>query len=402
MAERVKRKMVKKIPLSSVFICTLVLYSFASLVYRLVPMNINTIIGVVIVFLLFILFVKTAKIRDCLLLTLFLFIVFVSLLLSTSISTVLTDAIYLITTVLGLSVFSKNINSHSFYLSVKRCRWLIVIFLVIDNAIILYSLLTHSGYSIIYGVESYSGYAYAPHSFCSAVFLIYSLFLCLKANERFELIDLLLLLPGSMGILQSGARSFIAMLIVIFFFALKKYIHKKQLRILIIPALLLAFAIYTLNSTFFEKIQMAFTGSNNNNALSVFTSGRSVFWMVDFQAFLKGDVPSILFGHGFSYVYSVNYSSFGQHIWSHNDFIDLLLSVGMFGAFIYLSYIIVLAVNVNSLVKNKFFVFLLLFGFIFELFFNGFFTYINFVFAFLILTTAFSSDVKIGGKLLSV
>ncbi len=71
------------------------------------------------------------------------------------------------------------------------------------------------------------------------------------------------------------------------------------------------------------------------DSLGIFTSGRSVFWVWDMEAFFGLPFWQQFVGNGFNFVYDVN----GRHmarIWAHNDVINILMTFGYIGLYIYL------------------------------------------------------------------
>lgn len=65
-----------------------------------------------------------------------------------------------------------------------------------------------------------------------------------------------------------------------------------------------------------------------------FTSGRSVFWRWDIEAFFDLPLWQQFVGNGFNFVYDVNGSHMAK-IWAHNDYINILMNFGYIGFAIY-------------------------------------------------------------------
>ncbi len=81
------------------------------------------------------------------------------------------------------------------------------------------------------------------------------------------------------------------------------------------------------------------TGSNiyiSTNKIEALSSGRLIWWKIDLNQFLSSNVFYKIFGHGFDYVYKINYQYYGLYIFAHNDYIMLLLSMGIIGLSFYL------------------------------------------------------------------
>lgn len=68
--------------------------------------------------------------------------------------------------------------------------------------------------------------------------------------------------------------------------------------------------------------------------LAQFTSGRSVFWRWDLEAFFDLPLWQQFVGNGFNFVYDVNGVRIAK-IWAHNDYINILMNFGYLGFVIY-------------------------------------------------------------------
>jgi hypothetical protein len=76
------------------------------------------------------------------------------------------------------------------------------------------------------------------------------------------------------------------------------------------------------------------TDSLTFDAMAVFTSGRSMFWVWDIEAFFALPFWQQFVGNGFNFVYDVN-GRYMARIWAHNDVINILMTFGYIGLFIY-------------------------------------------------------------------
>lgn len=130
----------------------------------------------------------------------------------------------------------------------------------------------------------------------------------------------------------SGSRTYLVV-IALEVLILAMMIIKSKLALIAFIVIALIAGIGLLSMTnIWTKFANAFQYSNNSSSFwSVFTSGRDAFWRADLDAFGKGGMVNQLFGYGFSYVYEVNESVFGNRIYAHNDFINILLTFGWAG-----------------------------------------------------------------------
>lgn len=103
-------------------------------------------------------------------------------------------------------------------------------------------------------------------------------------------------------------------------------------------------------------------------ALMVYTSGRSVFWIFAINDILTDGLNvANLIGRGPGSTIMLNMSKLGAKIWMHNDFIEIMYTFGVVGLSVYLSSFIIYFKKVRSI--YLFLVFFL------SAFFNGFMTY---------------------------
>jgi hypothetical protein len=135
-----------------------------------------------------------------------------------------------------------------------------------------------------------------------------------------------------------------------------------------------------------DKIRFTSGSSSGFGAFLVrFTSGRSVFWLIDLRAFYDFGFLNKLAGNGFDYIYYVNKTFYNMEIWAHNDIINLLLSVGLIGTSVYLFVIGRMIKNINVTVGKRFPSALLISYVVFPALINGFFMYQHYLYSFVIL-----------------
>lgn len=130
----------------------------------------------------------------------------------------------------------------------------------------------------------------------------------------------------------SGSRTYLVVIALeVLILAIMIIKSKLALIAFIVIALIAGIGLLSMTNIW-TKFANAFQYSNNSSSFwSVFTSGRDAFWRADMDAFGKGGMVNQLFGYGFSYVYEVNESVFGNRIYAHNDFINILLTFGWAG-----------------------------------------------------------------------
>lgn len=190
------------------------------------------------------------------------------------------------------------------------------------------------------------------------------------------------------AILNSTSRTYLIMAAIFLLIAYYKQLKNKQWFYLSIIPIMLIFLVIVMNSDmmqYFLPQQVGvfdFWGS--------FTSGRTVFWEKDVQAFLNANIVDRTFGQGYNLVYYVNKESIDAYIYAHNDFLNILIANGILGLLIYLVALRDFVVQTVKKQKVKFVAVLLaIFIIAFNAFFNGEYNYpaatLSIMFLFLIL-----------------
>lgn len=116
--------------------------------------------------------------------------------------------------------------------------------------------------------------------------------------------------------------------------------------------------------------------------LGTITSGRSVFWVYDMNAFFDLSFWQQFVGNGFDFVYNINLKYANQALWAHNDFINILMNFGYIGLVLY--FYVFRKFSKKALEKNKI-KRIQKYSFYFIWFFNAFF---NMVYTYTIATLA--------------
>lgn len=112
--------------------------------------------------------------------------------------------------------------------------------------------------------------------------------------------------------------------------------NKRTFWLSTIPVLMIM-TVAVLNSSIMDKFTVVAASQESfyGNFLDAFTSGRTVFWSLDLEAF--GELPlwKQLIGNGLSFAYEVTGTRYVRSIWAHNDYIHILLSYGWIGLGLY-------------------------------------------------------------------
>lgn len=266
-----------------------------------------------------------------------------------------------------------------------------ILFNINLSIIILFiSFFISSNYVIINNEKVFLGFSISNHILCGTVFLYMILLLVYLNDKEFKLKYLTYCGVYIYAILMSGARTYlisvVCFLIALYILKLRKY----SLRYLIIPSGIISFFYAFFNSSAYLRFMQ--TKQNqyiSSNKLEAITSGRLIWWKIDIKQYMDFSFIERLFGAGHSIVYDINEMYYSMRIWAHNDFIQLLLAIGIIGLLFYLFVLIRFLWNVQrsgTIGKVKFSILVVISSFIVNAIFNGYYGNLRMIMATIWLT----------------
>lgn len=224
-------------------------------------------------------------------------------------------------------------NYGSFFEAANKQQAAINFTVIIWEIVVIVSAFFPSSYEHTWGEGSYFiSFSNTSFELAPAASLIFALVIfCYACDGNARKAILLSAVPVVCSF-ASGSRTYLVV-IALEVLILAMMIIKSKLALIAFIVIALIAGIGLLSMTnIWTKFANAFQYSNDSSSFwSVFTSGRDAFWRVDMDAFGKGGMVNQLFGYGFSFVYEVNESFFGNRIYAHNDFINILLTFGWAG-----------------------------------------------------------------------
>lgn len=258
--------------------------------------------------------------------------------------------------------------------------------IVLANIVLLVSFVTRSGYVRTNMGIYFKGFAFSEHTICCGCAMLLALILYYYKGRRASITQMLLMVPASLAIMESGARTFIIALAVVWIIYYVDFVKSVSAKVMIFPVALVVVAYVFMNSGMMQKFIN--TSSNvyiSENTMTAMSSGRLDFWKLDLEAYWDLPFFGKLLGNGFDYVYRVNQEGYNMRIWAHNDIIDLLLSAGLLGVFIYLAvfrslYRSIFRLRYGRLGKLLLFMYILL-----PMLLNGLFVYQHYLYSFVLL-----------------
>lgn len=358
----------------SIFIDLVCILLIGTLVQTILPFNINRIIGFGLFFVVFMMLLSKNSKNNLLVLLLSVISVWGSFLITTDMSTNLSNSIYWLIAVWLIFISKDALFQKKILNAFNEEKKIIYATIIAADVILLVSLFSDSGYKVSFGEKYFVGFTVHQHTLASAACFTMCLILidlCLDKEKNIKILirHFIFLLPPIIAVLQSSARTFLipSFIVIVYIFLYK--IDNRSIKILVLPIAVVVLKVLLMNSNVFERM-IGVTGSNSDT----YTSGRTVFWMADIRAFMQSDIINKIFGHGFEYVQKINLKVTNSAIGAHNDYITLLLGVGIFGLLVYIAVLIGEIKNIctlKSIVKKiMLIVFLILPSII-----NGFYGY---------------------------
>ena len=371
------------------YVCIIVCYCILGFLQRfLESLPIHRVMGgIVFIMAMFMAFYKMRKEYYSVLFLIAL--IFIKSLFSTaSIAVEISNWIFLFST-----IFSIFLVSHASWIlclknSLSKYNLFICYTTIIMSLFLGISFFIPSCYGYKWGEGSYfTGFCNSEHTLASLACLLYVFFYISiknstsKQNKR--LLFCLSLIP-IIAVFNTGARTFLIPIGILFFYTIPLICFSKKRRLAIYIICCIVGAIGFVNSSMLDKFLYVFNNKYVGDALESFTNGRNVFWLVDLKDYASGNFLEVLIGKNFANVYSVNYINLGVRIWAHNDLIFMLCGTGVVGTIIYLG--LLLSLFNSKFLNFSFFKYCLFVIYVmFPLFFNGFFTYQYFVYSFIFL-----------------
>ena len=370
-------KLRKKYSGTTVILFMILIYLISTLLQGVIPFSINRIATFCILLVVLTENLLNPNKKSVMLIFYICAIAVYTMLVTQEPSVNLKDCIYYISALLTIQFFAGEKNRAELKESVRK--ELNLIKRVINFAVILtvLSLFVSANYAISWSERYYVGFTRDPHAVASSLCLLMALTLVVFKPEKFTISRMMILVFLMAVIFMSGARTFMVPAIVICYVYIKDNLNNQKIKIVVYIKATLLIAYIFINSNMMQKFIWSSNAANQyaTNNLASMSGGRSEFWVIDLREFLKQNIFVKFFGRGFDFPYITNKKYYNMHIWSHNDIIDLLLSVGIVGVAIYGKVWKDFLMKSRRHIKSKMVYGLLLIYILFPLIFNGMFTY---------------------------
>lgn len=276
----------------------------------------------IIIYLLF----ERVKPKTWMMITVAILLFIIGIFQSDQYSIVLRDGSKFITIIMILSLCTEDAFLSSFKEFTNKKIKLIKNQIIIIYIIFLLQTLDSSKYMIMYDEKMFTGGLSHPHTLAYLILLIIIMINSIRDIRKSYKITYYILIIESLYllVLSSARLALICGIFIIIFF-------NKDIILMILGILLSSIYIH-LNGigsiTFFSK----FARARERGSVS---SGRNILWEIDMNHFKNSNIINKLIGNGIDFPYKLHLKEYGDAIWSHNDFFNILIVNGVIGLGIY-------------------------------------------------------------------
>lgn len=316
------------------FLNIMIINSFISLTNRFYPTSLplGKIIGFVQIIMIMIIYLKTLKRADLFFLLYLVIFDFMAILMLYEPSIDIENIIFFTSTCALLWKFSEpqvrlklkievNLMQKNLYRAATFLLFIGTIGLIFDGC-----------WKMVNGQKVYFAFCESGHKLSGNMCFVAMLYLLYFLDKKFKIVHLIYFLLPFFIISLTGSRTYLVSYLVVLIVLYIKKLRNYNLKLLLMPILLCMLVYFLFNSTIINRFFLM--GANqyiSDNFWEATSSGRLIWWKIDIKTFLEFDLINKLFGKGFSFLYNLNLMLYGLKISAHNDFITLLVSLGLFG-----------------------------------------------------------------------
>ena len=339
-AEADAKEMLKRADwVPSVFVFLIVAYLIAALVQALLPFSLNRLIGAAIVAVLGYDFIINLNRRRIIAFCLMCILALINIGILTA-DRIEEAEFYIYWIAALLTLLYVGSPNHVKSLQQVVMRNISILRLILIGAAVFVGalLISKLGYEASWGGSLYFvGFCNEEHTMASVCCLIMTLsLLCMRTNGLIAPLAFGVIGVMSWALLETGARTFLIPAAVVWVVFAQNCVKWRWLRIALYCVLGISAVYVFMSSGMSTKFDYLSTSGTGNSLLNTMTSGRIGYWTTDLGAYFASGPIGWLLGSSAVSVYDINLSIFNMRIWAHNDFVMLLCSVGLTGAFLYI------------------------------------------------------------------
>lgn len=374
----------EKINLYDSLLNIILIYTISTLAYKFSSkIELNNILGVLCIINILLVTIKQLRLRDIFMLIFLFCIDFTAIINSNDMGITVDHVIHITSTILILNLLLNEGTLENLKKAIKRNRKQMKCIIYLSLIITGITLFLPSCYTSNTGEVVYMGISNGSHTVASCLCLVIVILMIYLKDEKFRTTQLVYLAIPILAILKSGSRVYLISIVILIALFCKENMKNYSLK----PIMFIVVSTVMVGGFLSSSMFTRFVSTSNNqyisdNSFEAITSGRITWWKYDLDEYGKFKFSKKLFGNGYDCVYDINQRMYGMKIWAHNDFIQLLLSIGILGVIGYLYYILkvhkVIKWNSN---KNKYYSFFWMIYILGSACLNGFYTQQHYVFS---------------------
>ena len=203
-----------------------------------------------------------------------------------------------------------------------------------------------------------------------ALFVLTMIYICMSCYKKKEMIYYSI--PCLYVFFMGGSRTYFAVGCALFVVCLYNFFDKKvYFYLTILPVIMIGFMLVNISAMGTRIEENTWTSNSYGDYWFILTSGRSKFWVTMLTAYKNQPWINKLLGNGFNFTVDT-----AGH-WGHNDFIEIICSHGIIGLCLYLySFSVIFKITIRKVKLPIIINLLVVFIWLFNAFFNMFYTYI--------------------------
>lgn len=200
-------------------------------------------------------------------------------------------------------------------------------------------------WTVVVGVSALLPFCYKDKYFVSftgssfrlmpAVLIIAALAMYMAISRNDKRYELFLILPTYAAFMNQSRTYFGVYILFLMMYIYMRFKSKRMFYTMLIPIALVIGLLMAAGGIMDKILATQYKSTSYFDFWGTITSGRTVFWLWDLEAFFALPFWQQFVGNGFNFVYDVNGANMSR-IWAHNDIINLLMNFGYIGVMIYL------------------------------------------------------------------
>lgn len=316
------------------------------------------------------LFKEKVNLRIWITITMSVLLFIIAAIQSENISIVLRDGSKFTSIIIILSLCTHESFLRSFRIFVLEKISLVKVQIFILYTILFIQTFDDSKYTVMYGEKMFTSNLAHSHTLAYLVLLVIIVICSIPELIKSKVIYYILIIESLYLLVLSSARlALIAGIMSIIMF-------NRDIILISISSLLSCVYIKVKgieSISFFNK----FLKAKEYGSIS---SGRNILWEIDVKHFKNSGFMKKILGNGIDFPYNLHLKEYGEAIWSHNDFFNILIANGILGLVIYvyslIYYVVYITKSKGTIDKIFVSVFLVIIAFG-----NGLYSYTDFIIA---------------------